>query len=55
MSPFRVGDAVSHVKKPHRGVATIKELVDGLAKLHYPQFNLTVVGVRVRDLKREEA
>lgn len=53
MSSFKVGDMVSHVKKPHRGTAIIKELVDGMAKLHYPHFNLTVVRVRVRDLKKE--
>lgn len=53
MSHFKVGDMVSHVKKPHRGTAIIKELVDGIAKLHYPKFNMTVVGVRVRDLKKE--
>lgn len=53
--PFKVGDSVSHVRKPHRGIATIRELTDGIAKLYYKQFNLTVYPVRVRDLKKEEA
>lgn len=51
MGPIKVGDKVVHIKKPWRGEAVVRELKDGMATLFYERFNLSVKGVRVRDME----
>lgn len=51
MVDIKVGSKVIHIKKPWRGEAVVQDLKDGVATLFYEKFNLTVQGVRVRDME----
>lgn len=51
MTQIKAGDKVVHIKKAHRGVATVKSVLHGHAVLWYPKYQLKVQGVRVRDLE----